>query len=247
MAQALLNYQAGEHFDVFSAGTRPEPIDPRTIETLKQCGVNTDALVSTDIKQFTGQSFDFVISLCASANAECRRYPGASRQFAWQLNDPKRSVDIHAFSKTLNDIKNILTMFILIETGGEAEVEQPDELPEPTLDPVSFYKTLTDDIRLKTLMLTHYHGELCVCELMTALAEDSQPKISRNLAVLRNANIITDRKNGQWVFYQINPNLAQWAKSVIAMTTHNNITLISEPLKQLANMNNRPDKSSYCK
>ncbi len=96
-------------------------------------------------------------------------------------------------------------------------------------------------------MLSHYHGELCVCELMEALAEDSQPKVSRNLALLRKSDIITARKHGQWVFYRINPQLPLWAKSIIATTTENNTAMISEPLQRLAKMKNRPNKDSFCK
>ena len=96
-------------------------------------------------------------------------------------------------------------------------------------------------------MLTHYHGELCVCELMEAMEEDSQPKVSRNLAILKKAQVITDRKHGQWVFYRINPELPLWAKSVIAQTTENNIPLINNELRRLDKMQNRPDKTSFCK
>lgn len=56
----------------------------------------------------------------------------------------------------------------------------------------------------------HYHGELCVCELMEGLNEANQPKVSRNLAVLKKSQIIVDRKHGQWVFYRINPALPLW-------------------------------------
>jgi len=130
-----------------------------------------------------------------------------------------------------------------------ATTETTDETGsvEISIDPITFYKTLTDDIRLKTLMLTHYHGELCVCELMEAINEDSQPKVSRNLAVLKKAQVLTDRKHGQWVFYRINPELPLWAKSVIAQTTENNIPLIETELQRLADMQNRPDKDSFCK
>lgn len=115
------------------------------------------------------------------------------------------------------------------------------------VEPTSFYQCLTHTIRLKTLMLAHYHGELCVCELMEAIEEDSQPKVSRNPAVLKKAKIITDRKQGQWVFYRINLELPLWAKSVIAQTTENNIPLINNELQRLDKMQHRPDKVSFCK
>ena len=139
-------------------------------------------------------------------------------------------------------------MFILVEEKTCQKNHKPkitDSLS--VLNPITFYKCLTDEIRLEALMLTHYHGELCVCELMEALGEQSQPKMSRNLAVLKKSQIITDRKNGKWVFYRINPEMPLWIKSVIAQTTENNIPLISSYLERLAKMKNRPDKESYCK
>lgn len=53
---------------------------------------------------------------------------------------------------------------------------------------VEFFKLVADDTRLRCLLLLVQEGELCVCELMTALNE-SQPKISRHLALLRDAKI----------------------------------------------------------
>ena len=52
------------------------------------------------------------------------------------------------------------------------------------MTPTEFFKHLGDDIRLKSLLLIADEGELCVCELMAALGESSQPKISRHLALL---------------------------------------------------------------
>ncbi|MDO6619052.1 metalloregulator ArsR/SmtB family transcription factor [Shewanella sp. 6_MG-2023] len=257
MAEALLKHRAGDRFDVFSAGTHPEKVDDRAIDALSRFGIDTQNLVSNHITDFK-QSFDYVITLCDRANNECRSYPGAGKQFAWDFSDPKMRVDSNAFSATLTEINNRLSMFILVEdeliqsttgpTTGTASVESTSS-PELaiSLEPTAFYKSLTDDIRLKTLMLTHYHGELCVCELIEALAEESQPKVSRNLAVLKKSNIITDRKHGQWVFYRINPDLPMWAKCVIAQTTENNIPLISEDLQRLALMQCRPNKASFCK
>lgn len=253
MAEALLKNRAGEIFDVYSAGTRPEKIDLRAIDALRHYGITDPKLVSKSVDAFMGKLFDFVITLCDSANNECRDFPNACRQFSWDFPDPKTRKGYMPFTATLNEIDNRISMFIDLEGKPNlidmSELFQNEETLETklTLEPINFYKNFTDDIRIKTLMLSHYHGELCVCELMEALAENSQPKVSRNLAVLKKANVLSARKHGQWVFYRINPNLPLWAKSVIAQTTENNITLIDEPLKRLANMRNRPSKINFCK
>ncbi len=254
MAEALLRSKAGDQFDVFSAGTQPEEVDARAIEAIQKFGVDASDLVSKSVQSFDGKDFDYVITLCDKANTECRSFPGAGKQLAWDFPDPKSRKGHHPFSSTLTELNNRLSMFLLVENKTAATVssDAPIAIEQTTetltnVDPIAFYKCLTDDIRLKTLMLTHYHGELCVCELMQALDEDSQPKVSRNLALLKKANILSDRKHGQWVFYRINPSLALWAKSVIAQTTENNIALISPYLERLDAMENRPNKASFCR
>jgi len=245
MAEALLRDKAGDEFEVFSAGTQPEAVDERAIAALAMFGISDQGLISEHIDSYSSQAFDYVITLCNMANTECRDFTGAHLQLAWDFPDPKLSSGDVPFMQTLHAINQRLTMFLCVETSNA--VQNSVENPAPMIvEPTAFYKTLTDDIRLKTLMLAHYHGELCVCELMAALAEQSQPKVSRNLAVLKKANIIVDRKHGQWVYYQINPQLPLWAKSVIAQTTENNLSLIKLPLQQLAKMNDRPNKSRFC-
>jgi len=249
MAEVLLRHRAGDKFDVFSAGTEPDEVDIRAVDALNKFGLAVETLRSKSVEEFDGQKFDYVITLCDKANNECRSYPGANKQLAWDFPDPKLRSGNTPFSTTLNELNNRLSMFLLVEEKSlDKSNDNVEEVAEQytAFDPISFYKTLTDDIRLKTLMLAHYHGEICVCELMEALQEESQPKVSRNLAVLKKAKVITDRRHGQWVFYRINPTLPLWVKSVIAQTTENNVPLINEQLQRLENMHNRPDKSNFC-
>lgn len=254
MAEALLRHKVGSLFDVFSAGTHPTEVDSRAIDALSTFGIYTNNLVSKNISVFEDKVFDYVITLCDKANDKCRSYTDAGKQLAWDLPDPKKRSDSNAFSVTVNELTNRLSMFLLVEQNAFSPESTSQQYSITGVnnqltgfEPISFYKCLTDDIRLKTLMLTHYHGELCVCELMEAMEEDSQPKVSRNLAILKKAQVITDRKHGQWVFYRINPELPLWAKSVIAQTTENNIPLINNELRRLDKMQNRPDKTSFCK
>jgi len=246
MAEMLLRNKAGDKFDVFSAGTEPVDVDSRTIDALNRFGIKTDNIASKNISVFEGQVFDYVITLCDKASNECRSYPNARKQFAWDFLDPKLRPGNTPFSATLNELNNRLSMFLMVEENrGTLPHHGDDSITD--FDITVFYKNLTDDIRLKTLMLTHYHGELCVCEIMTALGEDSQPKVSRNLAILKKTKVITDRKHGQWVFYRLNPDLPLWAKSVIAQTTENNVSTIRDELLRLDAMSNRPDRANFCK
>jgi len=85
------------------------------------------------------------------------------------------------------------------------------------LDATEVFKLLADSTRLRCLLLLKSQGELCVCELIYAI-EESQPKISRHLAHLRNSGLVVDRKEGLWVHYRLNPDLPVWVETVLAET-----------------------------
>lgn len=113
------------------------------------------------------------------------------------------------------------------------------------ISPLQFYKCLADEIRLKSLLLIHQEQELCVCELMEAL-DESQPKISRHLAQLRTHGLLLDRRQGQWVYYRLHPDLDDWAKQVIEATYTENEGYLSDNILKLKQMQSRPNRASAC-
>jgi ArsR family transcriptional regulator, arsenate/arsenite/antimonite-responsive transcriptional repressor len=103
----------------------------------------------------------------------------------------------------------------------------------PMLQPVTFFKCLSDDTRLKALLLISLKGELCVCDLHQAL-QLSQPKVSRHLAELRKCDLVSDERRGKWVYYRIHPTLPSWAVEVLIQTTNHNSSYLQECLERLA-------------
>ena len=83
-----------------------------------------------------------------------------------------------------------------------------------SLLPLQLFKNLADETRLGIVLLLKARGELCVCDLCTALAQ-SQPKISRHLAMLRERGLLLARKQGKWVHYRLSPQMPAWAAQVI--------------------------------
>ncbi|HVJ06625.1 MAG TPA: metalloregulator ArsR/SmtB family transcription factor [Candidatus Saccharimonadales bacterium] len=64
-----------------------------------------------------------------------------------------------------------------------------------------FFLALADSTRLRLLNLMG-DQEICVCFFVETLGQ-SQPKISRHLAYLRRAEIVTARREGKWMHYRI--------------------------------------------
>lgn len=113
------------------------------------------------------------------------------------------------------------------------------------MSPLQFFKCLADETRLKALLLIQQEGELCVCELVSAL-NVSQPKISRHLAQLRDCGLLIDRRQGQWIYYQINPELPDWSHDVLQISSQENTRFIAKEFKSLTSMNNRPHNRASC-
>ncbi len=118
-------------------------------------------------------------------------------------------------------------------------------LTSSDLHPVDFFKLLADETRLCSLLLIAQEGELCVCELMSALGQ-SQPKISRHLAMLRSAKVLLDRRQGQWVFYRLNPELPAWTHETLEQTRTQNTALLTPLLQNLCAMGERPERAKAC-
>jgi ArsR family transcriptional regulator len=78
----------------------------------------------------------------------------------------------------------------------------------------AFFDILSDASRRRLLALLLDNGELCVCELTAAL-DLAQPKISRHLAVMREAEVLAMRREGTWVFYRLHPQLPLWALRIV--------------------------------
>ena len=104
------------------------------------------------------------------------------------------------------------------------------------MNQTDFFKCLSDPTRLDILKLVLAKQNICVCELTEAL-NLSQPKISRHLALLRNLSVLLDQRQGQWVYYRLNPDLPEWAVSVLNIIAEQDVS----PMNSLT-----VTLSSYC-
>lgn len=102
-------------------------------------------------------------------------------------------------------------------------------------DPLLLYKALSEETRLKSLLLMQKQGELCVCDLMNAL-KLSQPKVSRHLAELRKHGLVLDERRGKWVYYRINPHLEGWVQQILKITLEHNFSVIKKEVSAINSM-----------
>jgi ArsR family transcriptional regulator len=86
---------------------------------------------------------------------------------------------------------------------------------------VALFHALSDATRLAILDMLK-DGERCVCELQDEL-DAAQSRLSFHLRVLREAGLVTDRKEGRWMYYTIAPDaLAEVHDFAVAMQPKKN-------------------------
>ncbi|AMB84619.1 ArsR family transcriptional regulator [Pseudomonas agarici] len=113
------------------------------------------------------------------------------------------------------------------------------------LSPATFFRCLGDETRTRIMLMLCAQGELCVCELIWAL-DDSQPKVSRHLAQLRACGLLEDRRQGQWIYYRLHPQLPEWGYEVLQVTLKANQAWINSGTERLVSMADRPIRQSTC-
>ncbi|WP_083517731.1 MULTISPECIES: metalloregulator ArsR/SmtB family transcription factor [Halomonas] len=110
-----------------------------------------------------------------------------------------------------------------------------------SLEPNKLFKCLGDETRLTLTLLIRREEELCVCEMTHAL-EESQPKISRHLAQLRTCGLLSDRRDGQWVYYSLSDTVPSWVSEVLLAAEKGQNQRLVDLQARLAAMGNRPDR-----
>jgi arsenate reductase len=115
MAEGLLRQMAGDRFDVFSAGTHPKGLHPRSVEVMKEVAIDIANHQSKDVSQFEKQKFDYVITVCDRAKQHCPIFPGAE-PIHWGFVDPAEAPaerELETFRRVRDEIRQRLNLFLL--------------------------------------------------------------------------------------------------------------------------------------
>lgn len=88
MAEGLLREIAGDRFEVASAGVAPTHVRPEAITAMNEIGIDISQQHSKSVDEFTGQAFDYVITVCDNANEQCPTFPANTQRIHWSFEDP---------------------------------------------------------------------------------------------------------------------------------------------------------------
>jgi ArsR family transcriptional regulator len=101
------------------------------------------------------------------------------------------------------DVKPVPVVRALPVLGETPRLAAPQVVHEPRNLTADVFRALADPIRLELLAQIAAYGPICVCHLEDALPY-KQPRISKHLATLRRAGIVRSRREGTWVYYELN-------------------------------------------
>lgn len=117
MAEGIVNHLFGDKIAAFSAGTQASFVNPMAIEVMKEIEINISNHRSKNLSEFDGQNFDYVITLCGSANETCPLYIGGTKKTHIGFDDPAKAQGtkeevLHEFRRVRDEIKERLTVFL---------------------------------------------------------------------------------------------------------------------------------------
>ncbi|MGA2598488.1 MAG: arsenate reductase ArsC [Bryobacteraceae bacterium] len=88
MAEGLLRHDAGNRFEVESAGTKPGRVRPEAIAVMKEIGIDISGHRSKSVDEFASRRFDYVLTVCDNAKESCPIFPGHTNRIHKSFEDP---------------------------------------------------------------------------------------------------------------------------------------------------------------
>jgi arsenate reductase len=116
MAEGLLRRDAGDRFEVFSAGTRPSSVRREAIAVMHEIGIDISSQRSKSVDEFIGQPLDYVLTVCDHAREACPILPGHAVTVHRSFEDPaavegSEEVRLAAFRRVRDEIREYLREF----------------------------------------------------------------------------------------------------------------------------------------
>jgi arsenate reductase len=88
MGDGLFRHEGRGAFAVESAGTKPGQVRPEAIAVMQEIGIDISGHRSKSVEEFTGQAFDYVVTVCDNARDNCPVFPAGAERIHWSIEDP---------------------------------------------------------------------------------------------------------------------------------------------------------------
>ena len=90
IAHAYLEKFAGDKAKIYSAGVEVHGVNPKTIKTLEEDGIDIRHYTSNNVNEYRDLPFDYVITVCDNAKETCPYFPTNALKFHYNFPDPSK-------------------------------------------------------------------------------------------------------------------------------------------------------------
>ena len=109
MADGLLK-EYFKNFEIYSAGTKPEKVNPLAIRVMREIGIDISKNKSNSAKEYDDINFDFVFTVCDNAKEICPVYPKAKKLIHQSFLDPANATgteteQLEVYRKVRDELK----------------------------------------------------------------------------------------------------------------------------------------------
>lgn len=122
MAEGLLRFIAGNKFEVYSAGAKPEGIVASlAIEVMREIGIDISSHFSKTIDSIRDKDFDYVITVCDNARQACPIFhgkDGTAKMIHWSVRDPWGD-DSEIYREIRDELKSRIEKFVKETTADD--------------------------------------------------------------------------------------------------------------------------------
>lgn len=125
MAEGLLRAAAADRFEAHSAGNEATQVRPLAIRAMAEIGIDITSQWSKSVAEFTGQHFDYAVTVCDEAKEACPYFPNATGQLHWGFDDPAAATGTEAeqlarFRRVRDEIGGRIAEFVTQATSADA-------------------------------------------------------------------------------------------------------------------------------
>ncbi|OGQ96640.1 MAG: hypothetical protein A2521_08265 [Deltaproteobacteria bacterium RIFOXYD12_FULL_57_12] len=116
MAEGLVNHDFAGRVATYSAGINPKGVSRLAVIVMAEIGIDISHHTSDPLQRFQGQTFDYVITLCADADTLCPQHFGGGQRLHLGFADTPHTdrptaENLEIYRQTRDAIRDRLRIF----------------------------------------------------------------------------------------------------------------------------------------
>lgn len=113
IAEGLVKARYGDRYEAHSAGSEPTSVHPCAVKAMAEVGIDISTQRAKSVDEFSNESFDYVVTMCADATQSCPIFPGGVEYVEQAFPDPvSAKTDEQDLCKPFRDVRDAIGSWI---------------------------------------------------------------------------------------------------------------------------------------